>query len=63
MINPLRRLLYEMFVQPIINVAYDVIDITKDAFHRLPLHSRRIRQRKPYQWRWENDVPRQPRSM
>jgi hypothetical protein len=35
MINPLRRLLYEMFVRPIINVAYDVIDLTKSAFHRL----------------------------
>jgi hypothetical protein len=62
MINPFRRLMYEMFVQPIINVAYDVIDLTKDAYHRLPLHSRRARQRRPHLWRWENLPPHEPRS-
>jgi hypothetical protein len=61
MINPLRRFLYVILMQPIINVARGVIDLTKDAFHWLPLHSPRVRERKAYLWRWQNDTRREPR--
>jgi hypothetical protein len=61
MINPLRRLVYEILVQPIISVTRGVVDLTKNALHRLPLHSPRVMERKAYLWRWQNDMPPPPR--
>jgi hypothetical protein len=62
MINPIRRLCYEVFVLPIVNSARKVIDLTTTAFRLLPIQSRQTRQRKPYLLRWQNDVPRTQRS-
>jgi len=62
MTHPLRRLLYELVVQPIIDVAHGVIDPTTNILHRLPIHSRRV-ERRPYLWRWQNDVRSHPRSL
>jgi hypothetical protein len=61
MINPIRRLVYEILLQPIINVVHGVIDLTTGVLHRLPLHSRRV-ERRPYLWRWQNEVRSHPRS-
>jgi hypothetical protein len=57
MINPLRRLLYEMFVLPILNGAQKMIDLTSVALR--PFRTGHDRQRKPHLWRWENGTPRE----
>jgi hypothetical protein len=62
MINPLRRLLYELFVLPVLNGAQKTIDLTSDALHLRPFRNKRGRPRKRYLFRWEHDTLRERRS-
>jgi hypothetical protein len=62
MINPLRRLLYELFVLPILNGAQTTIELTSDALHVRPFRTKRDRPRKRYLLRWEHDTLRERRS-